>query len=355
MTQPPFFFTSYAERRADSDLVERFHARLELEAQIKRGRSAPHEGFLNTGSLALGQGWRRKIGTALGRTRFLVVLLTDDYLVSPWCAREWAVVRDRAADSPEDPVALLPLFWTRPTRELPTEIADLQLRMRSLGPTYTDTCLVDLMREDPRGYERFVIGLMDHMVKSAGVELPEMAPELAEYYPPAFGLGAPEGERAPEEGEHSPEAQEVREPEKERAPEQKPASAASPAPSPAVAHSPRPAPLAAPPQQPPTFTPTDKRTLVDAYVTSPISTTRETYELWLESVRIAIAPLRLAPSTDAGTLRNRVLALVNFAQQQKTPAVLLAFLEALEEQGDDEATAEVRRLTEKAAGNWPRN
>ncbi|GAQ54909.1 toll/interleukin-1 receptor domain-containing protein [Streptomyces acidiscabies] len=314
--RPPFFFTSYAERRADSDLVEQFHARLQREVEIKRGRSAPNEGFLNTGAVRLGQGWRRKIGTALGRTRFLVVLLTDDYLASSWCAREWAVMQERVRlAEPAEPVALLPLFWTGVSRKLPAEVADLQLRMATLGAAYTDRCLVDLMREDPRGYEKFVIGLTDHMVKEASAELPEMDGELAASYPPAFGLAAPEGE---EEAE----AAQIMRPE----PELKTAQAT--------------------PVE--TFRKVD---LIDAFVRSPISGTRETYDLWLESVRLLIAPVQLAPGTDAGTLRNRVIALINFALLRETPDVLLALAEALEELGDHEATREVRRLVDLAARN----
>ncbi|MFM9447356.1 TIR domain-containing protein [Streptomyces acidiscabies] len=313
--RPPFFFTSYAERRADSDLVERFHARLQREAEIKRGRSAPSDGFLNTGAVRLGQGWRRKIGTALGRTRFLVVLLTDDYLASSWCAREWAVVKERVRlAEPEEPVALLPLFWTGVSRELPAEVADLQLRMATLGAAYTDRCLVDLMREDPRAYEKFVIGLTDHMVKEASDQLPEMDGDLAASYPPAFGLAAPESETA-----------------------QATPVAAFAEPVPPVE----------------TFKKVD---LIDAFVRSPISGPRETYDLWLESVRLLIAPVQLAPGTDAGTLRNRVIALINFALQRlrETPDVLLALAEALEELGDHEATREVRRLVDLAVRNGKR-
>ncbi|GAV43030.1 toll/interleukin-1 receptor domain-containing protein [Streptomyces acidiscabies] len=313
--RPPFFFTSYAERRADSDLVEQFHARLQREVEIKRGRSAPNEGFLNTGAVRLGQGWRRKIGTALGRTRFLVVLLTDDYLTSPWCAREWAVMQERVRlAEPAEPVALLPLFWTGVSRELPAEVADLQLRMATLGAAYTDRCLVDLMREDPRGYEKFVIGLTDHMVKEASTELPEMEGELAASYPPAFGLAAPEGEE---------EAAQIMRAE----PELKTAQAT--------------------PVE--TFRKVD---LIDAFVRSPISGPRETYELWLESVRLLIAPKQLEPLTDSNTLRNRVIALINFAKLQRTSAVLLALAEALEELSDDETVSEVRRLVDLAAQIW---
>jgi len=313
--RPPFFFTSYAGRPADKPLVEAFHQRLQQETEIKRGRSAPHEGFLDAGSVALGEAWRRKIGSALGRTRFLVALLTDDYFASPWCAREWAVVRERVRlAAPEEPTAILPLFWTRVSRELPADVADLQLRTASPGAC-ADTCLVDLMRGDAAGYERFVIGLTDYMVKTASVQLPEMDGELAANYAPAFGLGAPEKEEGPG--------------------------------------------VVAKAVEDPVETPAEtfkKVHLIDALVRSPVSGPRETYDLWLESVRLLIAPTQLAPGTDAGALRIRVAALVNFALRQKTPTVLLAYAEALEELGDDEATTEVRRLVDLAASdpaNWP--
>ncbi|MET8980195.1 toll/interleukin-1 receptor domain-containing protein [Streptomyces sp. NPDC004539] len=344
--RPPFFFTSYAERRADNSLVEAFHRRLQQEAEIKRGRSASHDGFLNVGSLELGEGWRLKIGSALGRTRFLVVLLTDDYLVSPWCAREWAVVRDRVRRAaPEEPIAVLPLFWTRLSRELPAEIADLQLRMAALGTGYTDTCLVDLMRGDTAGYERFVIGLTDHMVKAAAVELPEMDAESAAYYPPAFGLGAPESTAAAEEASREAAGEaagEAGKPTAEAARE-----AAKPTTEAAKATAEPPAPPAVAP-----FGPTERRALIEAFLRSPLANTHETYNLWLESVRLFIAPAQLAPGTDSGSLRNRVIALVNFARKQPTPAVLLAFAECLADLGDDEATTEVRRLVDLAAADW---
>jgi len=318
--RPPFFFTSHAEHPSDAPLLEAFHQRLQRETEIKRGRSAPHEGFLSVDSEALGESRRQKTGSALARTRFLVALLTDDYLTSPWCVREWAVVRERIRlAAPEEPTAILPLFWTRPSRELPPEIADSQLRIASLGAVYTDTCLVDLMRGDAAGYERFVIGLADYMVKTASVELPWMDAELAATY-----LGAPKGE-----GNTGTTV--------------KAASAVEPVESVKAVE----APVETPPE------PFKKLHLIDALLLSPISGPRDTYDLWLESVRLLIAPTQLAPSTDAGSLRPRVTALVNFALRQKTPTVLLAYAEALEELGDDEATTEVRRLVTLAATNWP--
>jgi hypothetical protein len=311
MTRPPFFFTSYAVRRADSPLVRRFHERLQEEVEIKRGRSATHEGFLDAG-IGLGEGWQRRIGEALGRTRFLVALLSDDYFDRPWCGREWAVMAERIRRAaPDEPVAVLPLFWVPVARELPAEVAALQYRMSSLGAAYQDSCLVDVMRGDPQTYEKFVIELTDHMLQTASVPLPEMDAGTAETFPPAFGLPATQEEQQPTA----------------------PTARTADSPDTPLSH-------------------TDKRALIEALLRSPVSGSRETYELWLESVRLACKPTQLAPITDTGPLRNRIIALVNFALSRPTSRVLAALADTLEELGNDEATLEVRRLVDRAVAHW---
>ncbi|MHC5906711.1 hypothetical protein ACVNF4_22820 [Streptomyces sp. S6] len=96
---------------------------------------------------------------------------------------------------------------------------------------------------------------------------------------------------------------------------------------------------------------TDKRTLIEALVRSPVNRTRDTFELWVESINLAIRPLRLAPLSDTGSTRTRTVAIVNFALSQHTPVVLSAMAGALEELGesDDEAARVVRLLADKAA------
>ncbi|MET8980196.1 hypothetical protein ABZX85_31785 [Streptomyces sp. NPDC004539] len=99
----------------------------------------------------------------------------------------------------------------------------------------------------------------------------------------------------------------------------------------------------------------DKRTLIAALMRSPVNGTRETFDLWLQSVQLAVKPVRLAPLSDAGSMLNRTIAIVNFALSQQTPKVLCAMADALEEQGEHEATGEVRRLADKAVTDWPSN
>ncbi|MEX3104621.1 MULTISPECIES: hypothetical protein [unclassified Streptomyces] len=99
--------------------------------------------------------------------------------------------------------------------------------------------------------------------------------------------------------------------------------------------------------------PTDKRTLIEAIVRSPVNGTRETFDLWVQSIQLAVKPLLLAPLVDGGSARNRVIAIVNEAAA--SPVILTALADALEEQGDNEATRVVRHLVDKAIKNWRTN
>ncbi|QNP73396.1 hypothetical protein IAG44_30750 [Streptomyces roseirectus] len=100
---------------------------------------------------------------------------------------------------------------------------------------------------------------------------------------------------------------------------------------------------------------TDKRTLFEALLRSPVNRTRDTFDLWVESIRLAINPLQLTPMSDTGSLRNRTIAIVNFAVVQPHCTVLCALVDALEEQDDHEATRVVRRIVDKAVAAWKAN
>ncbi|HEY8984041.1 MAG TPA: hypothetical protein VIU15_31225 [Streptomyces sp.] len=96
---------------------------------------------------------------------------------------------------------------------------------------------------------------------------------------------------------------------------------------------------------------TDKRTLIEALLNSPANRSRDAFDLWVESIRMAIAPLELTPLSDSGTARNRIVAIVNFALSRPTSTVLSALAGAVEELGgaDDEEARLVRFLADKAA------
>ncbi|GAV43031.1 hypothetical protein [Streptomyces acidiscabies] len=91
---------------------------------------------------------------------------------------------------------------------------------------------------------------------------------------------------------------------------------------------------------------TDKRTLIEAIVRSPVNGTRETFDLWVQSIRLALKPVLFAPLIDGGSARNRVIAIVNEAAT--SVPILTALANAMEEQDDHEATRVVRRLVDKA-------
>lgn len=343
MPDKPFFFTSYAVRRADSALVAEFHAKLEQEVQIKRGRTAATEGFLDTRSLGFGAPWRPQLVDAVGTTRLLIALLSDDYFDSEWCGREWAVMEERARRASQAggraPVAILPLFWVPVTRRLPDRVADLQYRAPRLGDAYANSCLIDVMRSDLQAYHKFVVELTDYMVDIAGLPLPELDADTVERTVPAFGPSV---------------------------------SAASSA-------APSGAPVSAPPTQGPTspvggtvsddpstlpawatqnggrmpMSPEEKRRLINLLVLSDVGARRDAWDVFTDSIRVAIRPAQLNTQTDGGSARMRAVALVNFALRQRTPDVLLVLADAFEEQATQDAADAVRRLVEEAAAQWP--
>ncbi|MFF3710983.1 effector-associated domain 2-containing protein [Streptomyces phaeochromogenes] len=101
------------------------------------------------------------------------------------------------------------------------------------------------------------------------------------------------------------------------------------------------------------LSPEDRLTLIEALVRSPVGRTRDEYDIWLQSVRLMIKPTELNPASDGGSVRNRIISIVNFALSRNTPKVMRALADALEELGGEEdGTADVRRLVDKAVDAW---
>ncbi|MFF6996198.1 hypothetical protein ACFY93_14805 [Streptomyces sp. NPDC008313] len=95
----------------------------------------------------------------------------------------------------------------------------------------------------------------------------------------------------------------------------------------------------------------ERRTLIEALVRSPVGRSRETYDVWLETV--ALMTGTQIPVNDSGVLRNRIVSLVNFALHQDTSDVLAALAGALGDLGGEERdTVAVRQLVDKAVKAW---
>ncbi|WP_030744879.1 toll/interleukin-1 receptor domain-containing protein [Streptomyces sp. NRRL F-5135] len=354
MTGQPFFFTSYAVRRADSPLVAKFHARLQQEVRIKRGRSAPSDGFLDTVSLKLGSGWRPQLVDALRTTRVLVALLSDDYFDSEWCGREWAVMteRIRRATPPggPEPVAVLPLFWVPVNRPLPGPVSDLQYRTPRLGDAYADSCLIDVMRGDSRAYHKFVVELTDYMLEISGTPLPELDAAGTGAMAPAFGpVGAP-GTPGPTAAgaAGTPGASEVAGTE--------PAAVGLPqagAPEARRAGTTGTAVSTVPPGTAVPMSPVEKREFIELLLESDVCRTRDAWDVYMESIHSLIRPERLNALSDGGGVHTRVTALVNAALRRRTPDVLRAVADAFAEQTGEEEARPVRGRVEAAVAKWP--
>ena len=332
MPAEPFFFTSYAVRRSDRDLVAEFHTRLEDEVGIKRSAAQAHRGFLDRSSLGLGVGWQAELVSALCGTRLLIALLCDDFFEREWCGREWAVMleRQRRATPPgeQPPPVILPLFWVPPSGSLPQVVQDIQYRSDLLGPAYAGSCVVDLLRGDSKEFHDFIVRLTALMMAAAATPIPAMEPEDALRIPSAFG--------SPRAGISVAAAPVV---------SVAPAGLGGPAADREVAH------------RGGGLTSTDRRVLINTLVESSVCANPAAYNVWIEAIRQEIRPVELDVAFE-GDIRVRVASLVTFALGRERPDVLLALancladLSANQNEPGSHATR-VRKLVDDALGGWP--
>lgn len=98
--------------------------------------------------------------------------------------------------------------------------------------------------------------------------------------------------------------------------------------------------------------PEDRRTLIETLLNSEVGRTRETYDVWIDSIRIAISPETLPSVNDGGFVRTRIVSVVNSAVRHASPRLLVAIAGATSDQADEEAGAVVRRLVDNAVRTW---
>ncbi|KOG34488.1 TIR domain-containing protein [Streptomyces resistomycificus] len=187
----PFFFTSWHNRDADGDEVQYFHQLLEKEVAVKLPARLGKTGFLDW-NMEPGTKWESLLVEAIRTTRILVPLITEDYFTREWCRREWAVMVQRMANvdaaQPQEPIAILPVFWVRPMEgwRMPEDFGLYQHRVRWDGEKAYDGHVYDLVRDKGQPLTEYVRSLVRAMVKAAATPLPQLDRHKVMRVPLAF-------------------------------------------------------------------------------------------------------------------------------------------------------------------------
>jgi hypothetical protein len=125
----PVFFLSYAHG-PNPELVDDFFRELCGHVQQLLGLSADLVGFMDDVSLRGGERWSDSLLTAVGTCRVFVPLISQAYVRSEWCAREWHAFHRRTVhrlSTGRTTTPVLPVLWSPlGTRRLPRTIRDLQ-------------------------------------------------------------------------------------------------------------------------------------------------------------------------------------------------------------------------------------
>ncbi|MFY1675190.1 TIR-like protein FxsC [Plantactinospora sp. WMMB334] len=177
-----YFFLSYAHGgRDDQARVQRFFADLSTEIAMLTGEDVGTQvGFHDGGALRLGDHWPRQLFEALCRAQTMIALFSPRYFRSDFCGREWAVfsARIRRWEQPAGPrqARLIPIFWV-PT-PVPDFLDHIQHHDPRLGAAYEREGLRELLREDGRDYDRFVLALARLVCEAVQQDrrLPEVDP-----------------------------------------------------------------------------------------------------------------------------------------------------------------------------------
>jgi hypothetical protein len=126
------FFTSYA--RLDNDDQSLSDVVKEILSRVKKKFGEEVETLFDTEDLENGQQWQQRLGEALRELRVIVCMCSPAYLKSAFCAKEFAVFRQRYQEANSDG-GILPLVW-EPT-PLPQTLGRLhQAHDARLPPDY---------------------------------------------------------------------------------------------------------------------------------------------------------------------------------------------------------------------------
>lgn len=142
------FFLSYARVQGQSTDVSEFFNDLADAVRAQMARDGGEAGFLDT-TMEIGSDWRDTIATALRTCKSMICLLSEQYIDSDYCGREFAALSKRLAGlgiAVETSGLIIPVRWTLFDRKLPAVLGALQNDNRGFPSEYEEHGLQRLRR-----------------------------------------------------------------------------------------------------------------------------------------------------------------------------------------------------------------
>lgn len=104
------FFASYARIDDETEELREVMKRLIHECKVVIGGHI--DAFFDVDDIENGQDWEQRLGESLRDLRVLVSMCSPSYVKSAYCAKEFAVFRQRLEEAAETPkAAILPVIW----------------------------------------------------------------------------------------------------------------------------------------------------------------------------------------------------------------------------------------------------
>jgi hypothetical protein len=166
-----WFYMSYAHANLDRYL-EKYHADLAKEVQLRLGADDAKVGFWDTGRIEVGSDWSAATSEALATARTLVPIISPHFIQSEYCGKEWQLFLKRfPLESPRS--AILPVLWMPIPRDLPSAIARVQLWTDDFPQVYREEGLRFVMRLSRYAddYRKVVSRFAQRLIEAASDEL----------------------------------------------------------------------------------------------------------------------------------------------------------------------------------------
>jgi len=142
------FFLSYSRAQTQRHEIEEFFTKLSDSLGEILPRDGGRAGFYD-GDIEPASDWGDVIATALGESRAMVCLLSEQYLDSPYCRKELSAFLTRIRAQGKRPADLIiPVTWTPMSRRLHPILAALQDGHRSYPDEYREKGVARLGRQN---------------------------------------------------------------------------------------------------------------------------------------------------------------------------------------------------------------